>query len=136
MCYGAATGDPRRELSGSCIETLADEDLAGCCREIHLETARNGMAEVNHLRPWAELPGRYAGIGVIDSSSSVVETVDEIVDRLHHALAVLPADKVVVSTDCGLSHLRADIAFGKIRALTLAVRKVRVELGYDSSGTR
>lgn len=136
MCYGAGTGDPRRGLSGSCIEELADKELVNCCREIHLETARNGMAEVNHLRPWAELPGRYAGVGVIDSSSSIVEKVEEIVDRLHRALAVLPADKVVVSTDCGLSHLRADIAFGKIRALTMAVRKVRVELGYDSNGAR
>jgi methionine synthase II (cobalamin-independent) len=47
---------------------------------------------------------------------------------------VLPADKVVVSTDCGLSHLRRDVAFRKIRALTLAVRKVRAELGYDARG--
>ena len=47
---------------------------------------------------------------------------------------MLPAGKVVVSTDCGLSHLRRDVAFRKIRALTLAVRKVRAELGYDASG--
>ena len=134
MCYGATTGDPRRELGGARIAMLADEGLAGCCTEVHLETARNGMAEVEHLLPWAELPGKYAGIGVIDSSSSVVETVDDVAARLHRALEVLPADKVVVSTDCGLSHLRRDVAFRKIRALALAVRQVRAELGYDARG--
>jgi len=136
MCYGATTGDVRRELGGACIRMLADEGLAGCCSEVHLETARNGMAEVEHLLPWAELPGKYAGIGVIDSSSSVVETVGEVVGRLHQALAVLPPGKVVVSTDCGLSHLRRDVAFRKIRALALAVRKVRAEFGYDADGVR
>jgi len=134
MCYGGATGDLRRDLSGSCIEMLADESLAGCCSEIHLETARHAMAEVGHLLPWAEMPGKYAGIGVIDCSSSVVETVEDIVNRLHHALSILPAQKVIISTDCGLSHLRSDIAFRKIEALTLAVRKVRTELGYDARG--
>jgi methionine synthase II (cobalamin-independent) len=134
MCYGATTGDPRRELGGARIAMLADEGLSGCCTEVHLETARNGMAEVEHLLPWAELPGKYAGIGVIDSSSSVVETVDDVAGRLRRALEVLPAHKVVVSTDCGLSHLRRDVAFRKIRALTLAVRKVRAELGYDAGG--
>ena len=133
MCYGATTGDPRRELGGACIAMLADEGLAGCCSEVHLETARNGMAEVEHLLPWAELPGKYAGIGVIDSSSSVVETVDDVASRLRRALEVLPADKVVVSTDCGLSHLRRDVAFRKIRALALAVRQVRAELGHEDT---
>ena len=91
MCYGATTGDPRRELGGARIAMLADEGLSGCCTEVHLETARNGMAEVEHLLPWAELPGKYAGIGVIDSSSSVVETVDDVAGRLRRALEVLPA---------------------------------------------
>jgi 5-methyltetrahydropteroyltriglutamate--homocysteine methyltransferase len=66
----------------------------------------------------------------------VVETVDDVVGRLHRALEVLPAQKVVVSTDCGLSHLRRDVAFRKIRALALAVRQVRAELGYDARGGR
>ena len=47
---------------------------------------------------------------------------------------MLPAQKVVVSTDCGLSHLRRDVAFRKIRALALAVRQVRAELGHDARG--
>jgi methionine synthase II (cobalamin-independent) len=130
MCYGASTGEPRRDLSGSCLEMLADTSLADCCSEIHFETARNGMAEVGYLLPWAQIPGKYVGIGVIDSSSFVVETAAEVADRLRHALAVLPAEKVVVSTDCGLSHLRSDIAFRKIEALTRGVATVRAELGH------
>lgn len=128
MCYGASTGEPQRGLSGSCLEILADNGLARCCSEIHFETARNGMAEIEYLLPWAQIPGKYVGIGVIDSSSFVVETAAEIADRLRSALTVLPPEKVVVSTDCGLSHLRGDIAFRKIRALTQGVATVRAEL--------
>ena len=62
-----------------------------------------------------------------------METVHDVAG-LRRALEVLPPHKVVVSTDCGLSHLRRDVAFRKIRALTLAVRKVRAELGYDARG--
>jgi len=86
------------------------------------------MAEIEYLLPWAQIPGKYVGIGVIDSSSFVVETVAQIADRLRSALTVLPPEKVVVSTDCGLSHLRGDIAFRKIRALTQGVATVRAEL--------
>jgi methionine synthase II (cobalamin-independent) len=129
MCSGASTGEPRRGLSGSCLEMLADKDLAGCCTEIHFETARKGMTDIDHLLPWARLPDKYVGIGVVDSSSYVVETPAEVADRIRRALAVLPPEKVMVSTDCGLSHLRSDIAFRKIAALAQGVSIVRAELG-------
>lgn len=94
------------------------------------------MTETAHLLPWAEMPGKHLGIGLIDSSSSVVETIEDVVDRLHRALGVLPAEKVIVSADCWLSHLRGDIAFRKLEAMALAVSKVRVEHGYDARGVR
>jgi methionine synthase II (cobalamin-independent) len=136
MCYGAATGDQRRSQTAACLRALADEALAECCTELHLETCRYAMAEAAHLLPWAQSPGKRAGIGVIDSSSTVVETVEDVVDRLHCALEALPPEKVIVSTDCGLSHLRGDIAFRKIEAMALAVSKVRIEHGYDARGVR
>ena len=57
------------------------------------------------------------------------KTDDEIVERIHKVLDVVPAERVYLTTDCGLKALPRFVAHEKLRALSRAARRVRAELG-------
>ena len=57
------------------------------------------------------------------------ETDDEIVERIHKVLDVVPAERVYLTTDCGLKALPRFVAHEKLRALSRAAKRVRAELG-------
>ncbi len=48
--------------------------------------------------------------------------------RIKRALDYIPAEQLLVNPDCGLRHLRADIARAKLQAMTAGARAVRAEL--------
>ena len=55
--------------------------------------------------------------GVIDVKSTVTESADEVADRIRQVLEYVPADRLGLSTDCGLINPPRLIAVGKLRAL-------------------
>jgi 5-methyltetrahydropteroyltriglutamate--homocysteine methyltransferase len=66
--------------------------------------------------------------GLIDVKSTVTETADEVADRIRAVLEFVPAERVGLSTDCGLINLPRMIAAGKLRALADGAAIVRAEL--------
>lgn len=68
--------------------------------------------------------------GVTDVHNHRVEDAGLIRERLGRALEALPAEAVWVDPDCGLKTRSHDEAFGKIRNMVEAVRKVRGEKGW------
>lgn len=66
--------------------------------------------------------------GVIDVKSTVTETGDEVADRIRQVLEFVPAEKLGLTTDCGLINLPRQIAASKLRALADGAAKVRAEL--------
>jgi len=58
-----------------------------------------------------------------------VETADMVVQHLHRALEVLPAERVFVMPDCGCFHLPRDVAYAKLQAMVEGTKIVRKELG-------
>ena len=64
-----------------------------------------------------------------------VETADDVAARIRIALEHAPAERLVVSTDCGLYQLPRDVAFRKLHALVEGTRIVRQELGYTAEGS-
>jgi 5-methyltetrahydropteroyltriglutamate--homocysteine methyltransferase len=64
-----------------------------------------------------------------------VETPEEVVGRIREALNYVPAERLVVSTDCGLYQLVRDVAFRKLRSLVEGTRLVRQELGCRPDGS-
>lgn len=44
--------------------------------------------------------------GVIDVKSTITETAEEVADRIHRFLEYIPAEKLGVTTDCGLILLQ------------------------------
>ncbi|MGH3947565.1 MAG: cobalamin-independent methionine synthase II family protein [Pseudonocardiaceae bacterium] len=66
--------------------------------------------------------------GIVDVKSTVTETADEVADRIRQTLEFVPADRLGLSTDCGLINLPRMIAASKLRALADGAAIVRAEL--------
>jgi 5-methyltetrahydropteroyltriglutamate--homocysteine methyltransferase len=66
--------------------------------------------------------------GVIDVKSTITETAEEVASRIRRLLEYVPADRLGVTTDCGLILLQRYIAIDKIHALVEGTKIVRAEL--------
>ena len=66
--------------------------------------------------------------GVIDVKSTITETAEQVASRIRRLLEVIPADRLGVTTDCGLILLQRYIAVDKLHALVQGTNLVRQEL--------
>ncbi len=66
--------------------------------------------------------------GIIDVKSTITETADEVADRIRMVLKYVPAERLGLSTDCGLINLPRMVGYGKLRALADGAAIVRKEL--------
>lgn len=130
MCYGNAREFDclYPEVNASYLEQLLSNEQVDW-NEIHLETARPGMDEMKLLAKWSERENKHLGIGVIEVMNSHVESADEVAGRIRLALDHVAAERLVISTDCGLYQLAHDVAFRKLCALVEGVRIMREEVG-------
>ena len=69
-----------------------------------------------------------AAVGVIDVKSYWIEPPEEVAARVRHFLRLAPAERLVFSTDCGLSQTARWAARQKLANLVAGVRMVRDEL--------
>jgi 5-methyltetrahydropteroyltriglutamate--homocysteine methyltransferase len=93
--------------------------------ELHLEMASRELAEAELVGAIAEK--KEAAVGVIDVKSSYVEPPELVAERVRRFLAFAPPDRLVVSTDCGLSQTARWAARAKLANLVAGVRIVREE---------
>jgi 5-methyltetrahydropteroyltriglutamate--homocysteine methyltransferase len=131
MCYGNARefGCRYPEVNAGCLGELFSSDQRIDWDEIHVETARPGMAEMDLLAKWTVREGTSLGIGVVEAMNHAVETPEEVATRIRLALEYVDPGRLVVSTDCGLYQLAHDVAFRKLQSLVAGTRIVRAELG-------
>lgn len=66
--------------------------------------------------------------GVIDVKSTITETAEQVAERIRKLLQYVPADRLGVTTDCGLILLQRYIARDKLHALVEGTKIVRAEL--------
>jgi len=57
-----------------------------------------------------------------------VESPAIVAERIRTALAIVPAERLVITPDCGCLHLPRDVAFAKLSAMVEGARLVRNEL--------
>jgi 5-methyltetrahydropteroyltriglutamate--homocysteine methyltransferase len=67
-------------------------------------------------------------LGVIDLGDMTIETPEGIAARIREALHVIPPERLMVAPDCGMKYLPRDIAYRKLRAMTLGAAIVRESL--------
>jgi 5-methyltetrahydropteroyltriglutamate--homocysteine methyltransferase len=77
------------------------------------------------------ITGKKIAIGVIDHHGLQVERPEEIADHIRKALKHIPAERLVLSSDCGMGRegMSRRHAFYKMVALVQGVNLVKKELG-------
>jgi 5-methyltetrahydropteroyltriglutamate--homocysteine methyltransferase len=96
---------------------------------ITFETASSGAIDLEAIGE--HITDMKVGIGVIDHHTLQVESPDEVADMLRRALEHIPAERLVVSSDCGMGRegMSRRHAFYKIVSLALGTNIVRGEIG-------
>jgi methionine synthase II (cobalamin-independent) len=91
-----------------------------------LDYANRDMAGIEFLK---NLPAdKEVQVGVLDIRSMMVETPEQVAARARKVLEHVPADRVTLSTDCGMKPLPRTIAKMKLKALADGAKIVRAEI--------
>jgi 5-methyltetrahydropteroyltriglutamate--homocysteine methyltransferase len=120
-CFGYAHIVKQRLTGYPFLRELGD------CHATHvsLEVAQPNL-DADVLRTVAD---KTIILGVLDLGSSEAETPEIVADRIRKALAVIPAERLVVAPDCGMKYLPRELAFRKLDAMVAGARLVREDLG-------
>jgi 5-methyltetrahydropteroyltriglutamate--homocysteine methyltransferase len=89
-----------------------------------IEDADEGVLDALRRHPLPD--GVDFVCGVVDPKSTYVETPEEIADRIERVLEVVPADRLGLTTGCGLKNLPRLTAFQKLRSLADGAARVRL----------
>jgi len=101
--------------------------LALSVDEVHLEMASREFAEIELIRPIAEVMD--VAVGIVDVKNYYIEAPEDIAARVRKCLEFAPAGRLSFAPDCGLSQTARWAARKKLTALVDGVRLVRAELG-------
>jgi 5-methyltetrahydropteroyltriglutamate--homocysteine methyltransferase len=128
FCFGNAWGNDL--LSGAFPEgyqTVLPHffDTPGIS-EFVLDYANRDMAGIEFLKNLPKNTG--VQVGVLDVRSNAIETPEAIAKRIRKVIAHVPAEKVTLSTDCGMKPLARMVAKMKLKALADGAAIVRKEL--------
>ena len=126
FCLGNAWGSRAEGLTrggyGGVLPHYFDVDVDAFV----LDFACRDMADVGVL---ADLPAdKGVHAGVIDVRNLEVEQPAQVAERIRAVLAVVDADRVTLTTDCGMKQLPRTVAREKLRSLAAGAAIVRSEL--------
>lgn len=94
--------------------------------EVHLEMANREFADIQLIREFAKR--MEVAVGVIDVKSYYIETPEDIATRIRKCLEYIPADKLSVAPDCGLSQTARWAAKKKLVNMVAGAEMVRNQL--------
>ncbi len=114
LCFGNFLGRP---LARRTYRPVLDQMLRFRADELVLEFANREMAELDVLAA-AVAGGFDVAAGIIDVKNYYIETADDVAERAEQVLAAgVPADRLTLVPDCGLSQTARWAAKDKLRAL-------------------
>ncbi|MDH3319851.1 MAG: 5-methyltetrahydropteroyltriglutamate--homocysteine methyltransferase [Betaproteobacteria bacterium] len=119
ICFGYAAIVHQRPSGYSFLPEFADCS----CQQVSIETAQSNL----DCSVLAKLPGKSIMVGCIDLNDMTVETPQQVVARIKHALPYVPKEHVILAPDCGMKYLPRAVADGKLRAMVEAARLLRAE---------
>lgn len=123
MCFGNFKGRPVGYRS---IKPMLPDFLDLDVNEIHIEMANREFAEIELLKPFAEKMD--VAVGVIDVKNYYIETPEDVVTRIKNCLKYVPAEKLSVAPDCGLSQTARWAARQKLVNMVKGAQMVRQQL--------
>jgi len=99
MCFGNFKGRPVGYRS---IKPMLPDFLDLTVDEIHIEMANREFAEIALLQPFAEKMD--VSVGIVDVKNYYIESPQDVAERIRRCLQYVPAEKLSVAPDCGLSQ--------------------------------
>ncbi len=122
LCFGYAALVPgeTKPVGYSFLPQLADSTA----QQISIEAAQPKL----DLGVLKELAGKIIVLGVIDLNEPRAETPQTVAERIRTGLKYVPADKLIPAPDCGMKYLPRELAFAKLRALSMGAAIVRAQL--------
>jgi 5-methyltetrahydropteroyltriglutamate--homocysteine methyltransferase len=123
LCFGNFKGRPVGYRS---IKPMLPDFLDLNVDEVHIEMANREFSEIELLQPFAEKMN--VAVGIIDVKNYYIESVDDVVERIHRCLKYVPAEKLSVAPDCGLSQTARWASRLKLINMVAGAKKVRDSL--------
>lgn len=120
MCFGNFKGRPVGYRS---LKPMLPDFLDLNVDEIHIELANREFAELELLSHFAEKMDVSAGI--IDVKNYYIESVNDVMERIKMCLKYVPAEKLSVAPDCGLSQTARWAARKKLISMAEGARRMR-----------
>src|SRR5262249_35241365 len=98
-----------------------------------IEATENELKELPLFAPYKDSLKKKVAVGVISHRRLQVDFPDVVAARVRKALEYIPADKLVLSTDCGFGRqgFNRHVAFYKPASIPLARNVVLKELGVE-----
>jgi 5-methyltetrahydropteroyltriglutamate--homocysteine methyltransferase len=125
LCFGNYKGravGPRR------YEPLFPAFLDLPVDEMHLEMASREFSEIEKIREIADR-GIDVAVGIVDVKSYYIESASDVAERVRLCLKYVPAERLSLAPDCGLSQTARWAARQKLANMVGGVAMVRKELG-------
>lgn len=98
-----------------------------------IEATENDLAELPLFAPYRDSLRKKVAVGVVSHRTLQADFPEVVADRIRRALEHIPADKLVLSTDCGFGRqgFNRHLAFYKASAIPQARNIVLQELGVE-----
>jgi 5-methyltetrahydropteroyltriglutamate--homocysteine methyltransferase len=99
-----------------------------------IEATENDFKEIPLFKPFADNLQKKIAVGVISHRTLQGDFPETIADRIRRCLEVIPADKLVLSTDCGFGRqgFNRTVAFFKAAGIAQGRNIVLKELGLEA----
>jgi 5-methyltetrahydropteroyltriglutamate--homocysteine methyltransferase len=123
LCFGNFKGRPVGYRS---IKPMLPDFLDLNVNEVHIEMANREFAEIELLKPFAEKMD--VAVGIIDVKNYYIETPEDVVERIKKCLQYVPAEKLSVAPDCGLSQTARWAARQKLANMVKGAQIARQQL--------
>ena len=120
LCFGNYKG---RSVGRKTVAPMLPDFMDLTVDELHSEMTILNFADVHLLERFAEKMD--VSVGVVDVKSYYIETVDDITERIGRCLKHVPAEKLSVAPDCGLSQTARWAARQKLKAMCDGAKKLR-----------
>jgi methionine synthase II (cobalamin-independent) len=123
FCYGNAWGNRLAGIFPEGYEAVLPHFYDVPIDQFVLDFANRDLVDIGALR---SLPDdKEVAIGVVDIRTTMIETPEEIADRIRKIIDVVPPERVYLTTDCGMRPLPRLVARMKLKALAEAAQIVR-----------
>lgn len=120
LCFGNYKG---RSVGKKTILPMLPDFLDFTVDELHTEMCVLNFAELHLLERFAEKMD--VAVGVIDVKSYYIETVEDVKERIEKCLKYVPAEKLAIAPDCGMSQTARWATKQKIANMCTAAKQMR-----------